>query len=102
MDVTVKTMTTTLGALLTHSTGILLEEIDIAWDFQDFVVGSALMTHERVHPENNIRMRVLSAYPQLMSMNPPTIHNEDDARLWVELVSEETGIPQLIVWEQTV
>lgn len=97
---TVETMTTTLGALLTHSTGILLEEIDIAWDFQDFVVGYPLMTHQRVHPENNIRMQVLSAYPQLMSMNPPTINSETDGRLWVELVSEETGIPLVIKWER--
>lgn len=91
-------MTTTLGALLSHTTGILLDTVDNVFELQDFVIGASLYTHERTGSSNNIRMQILSEYPKLMGMEPPKITTEEDARLWVQLVSEETGLPLEIEW----
>ena len=90
-----ETMTTTLGAVLSHTTGILLADIDEVFPLQDFVIGRPLWTHERgtSYSENNIAAPLLAQFPALAEAHPPKITTRAEAEAWVASVSEHTGVP---------
>lgn len=89
--------TTTLAAVLTHTTGILVASLDDAWPLQDYVVGldRGLLTHERFNPHVNIEADLLAQFPALAEAVPAPgqITSAETAAAWVEAVSRRTGIP---------
>lgn len=99
----VETYETTLGAVLTFTTGILLADLDDAWPLQDFILGYPLLTHERTDmfaPNATATERaLLRQFPQLAEAHPPAIVGETyeqkkaACEAWVRSVSEHTGIP---------
>lgn len=109
---TEQTYTTSLGAILTMTTGIMLTEVDDAFALQDFVVGRPLMTHERIdRPKfqgitlseatnaTDTTEALLRQFPALAEAVPPLITGDTrDEKMaacmaWVEQVSAHTGIP---------
>lgn len=83
---------TTLAAVLMHTTGIMVADLDDAWPLQDFVVGKALWTHER-GSANDISAFLLAQFPRLAEAHPPKISTKDEADAWVAEVSAHTGYP---------
>lgn len=88
---------TTLAAVLTHTTGILVAPMDDAWPLQDYVVGldRGLMTHERANPHVDIEADLLAQFPRLAEAVPApgTITDQSTADAWVAAVSRRTGVP---------
>lgn len=90
-----ETMTTTLGAVLMHTTGIMVAELDDAWPLQDFIVGRPLWTHER-GSANDISASLLAQFPALAEAHPPKITSWAEADAWVRSVSAHTGLPMRV------
>jgi hypothetical protein len=92
--------TTTLAAVLTHTTGIMVTTADDAWVLQDYVVGldRGLMTHERINPHVNIEADLLAQFPRLAEAVPApgAITDEETAGAWVAAVSRRTGVPMTV------
>lgn len=85
-------MTTTLGAVLTHTTGRMLAPLEEFYDLQDFVVGSHLLTHERTYRENDITARLLIQFPELAEAHPPEgLDSWAKCHAWVISVAEHIG-----------
>lgn len=88
---------TTLGAVLTHTTGVLLDEMDEVWILQDAIVGRPLMTHERTDmfaPNATLtRDFLLRQFPLLAEAQPPKLSGKDECLAWVASVSAHTGYP---------
>ena len=85
-------MTTSLHAVLMHTTGIMVAELDEAWPLQDFIVGRPLLTHER-GSANDISAALLAQFPALAEAHPPKIKSWAEADAWVRSVADYTGLP---------
>lgn len=83
---------TTLAAVLTHTTGIMVADLDDAWPLQDFIVGRPLWTHER-GSANDISATLLAQFPRLAEAQPPKITTKAEADAWVADVSAHAGYP---------
>lgn len=90
-----ETMTTTLGAVLMHTTGVMVANLDEAWRLQDFIVGRALWTHER-GSENDVSAPLLAQFPALGEAHPPALSTWEEADAWVRSVSAHTGLPMSV------
>lgn len=87
---------TTLAAALTLSTGTLVSSLDEAWSLMDFLVGWPMMTHQRPAIADVVAKALVERYPALGRVAPPPagwIKNEEEAALWVQSISDLTGLP---------
>lgn len=100
--------TTTLAAVLTHTTGIMLMPgggPDPGWtDLQDYVAGIEvdanapaphLMSVDRIRKDLDITADLLAQFPRLAEAVPAPglITSYATAEAWVAAVSRHTGVP---------
>lgn len=92
-----QTHRSTLGAILSVKTGVLLCPLDEFYALQDFLVGRNLMTHERIVGHDRQVAALLEQFPQLAECEPPDFTNlpqervEDYVRAWVGTVADHVG-----------
>lgn len=100
--------TTTLAAVLTHTTGVMLMPnggSDLGWTaLQDYVVGieidadapaAHLISANRIRSDLDIAADLLAQFPRLAEAVPAPglITSAGTAAAWVQAVSKRTGIP---------
>lgn len=89
--------TAPLGAILALITGKLVAPLDDLYDLQDFIVGRALMTHERTTGWDRQCAALLEQFPQLAEAVAPDFSDvapadrEAACRAWVDSVAEHIG-----------
>ena len=88
-----------LGAILSHTTGRMLAELDEMWELQDHMVGRMLFTHERARDEFDCTPALLVQFPELAEAEPPddfpvdptTGDKRPAVQAWVAAVAEHVG-----------
>ena len=97
--------TTTLGAVLSITTGKLVAPLDEVYELQDFLVGRPLMTHERFQDAEPQIDYLLRLFPRLAEAEPPLTWErvngsaEVHCRRWVAQVAAHIGWTTAVVPE---
>ena len=101
------TMEVSLAAVLMHTTGVVVADVDEAFLLQDYVLGVSLdadapaahlFSSKRASTANDIEADLLAQFPLLAGCAPErgSITSPEDAIAWVGEVSEHTGYPMRV------